>query len=68
MGSWATLQKHHDPRHEAVTGPLEDIEECGKKGGTNNDAECPAFQHVYEVQGGGNLVETVALLEDEGFI
>jgi hypothetical protein len=68
MGSWGTSQKYHDPRYEAVTSPLKDIEECGKSGGTNDYAESPTFQYVCKKQGEGGLVKTVLLLKDEGLI
>lgn len=63
-----TLQKHHDPRYEAIASPFKDIEERSKYGGTENNAESPTFQHVNKVQGRGRLVETMFLFEDEGLI
>ena len=68
MGVGGGSQKHHDPGYETVTGPLEDIEEGSKNGSTNSYAESPAFQHVRKVQRRGGLVETMLLLEDEGFV
>jgi hypothetical protein len=61
-------QEHHNPRYEAVTSPLKDIEESGKKGSTKNYAKSPAFQNVGKVEGECGLIETVLLLEYEGLI
>jgi hypothetical protein len=61
-------QKHHDPRYEAVTGPFKDIEKGRKKGGANNYAKSPAFQHVCKVEGKGGLIKPVPLLKDKSLI
>lgn len=68
MRSWGYPQKHHDPRYEAVTGPLKDIEKGRKKGGANNNSKSPAFQHVCEVEGKSGLIKTMLLLEDKSLI
>jgi hypothetical protein len=61
-------QKHHDPRYEAVAGPLEDIEKGGKKRGANYYAKSPTFQHVCKVEGECALIKAVLLLEDKSLI
>jgi hypothetical protein len=41
-----TEQESHKPWDEAVSGPLEDIEESSKEWHANNEANRPAFQEV----------------------
>ena len=61
-------QKHHDPRYKTVTGPLEDVKKCGKKGDANNYAKSRAFYQVRKVEGEGGLIKTVLLLKDKSLI
>jgi len=65
---WGYPQEYHDPRYEAVTSPLKDIEKGGKKRGADYYANNPAFQHVCKVEGEGHLVKAMLLLEDKSLI
>lgn len=65
---WVSLQKHHDPRDEAITSPLKDVEEGSENGGAQNNAKSPAFDHIDKVEGECSLIEAMLLLEHEGLI
>jgi hypothetical protein len=55
----------HEPGHEAIASPLEDLQEAREERRADGGADEPALDSVRDEQPGGRFVEPVLLLEDE---
>jgi hypothetical protein len=55
----------HEPGHEAIAGPLEDLQEASKERRADGGTDEPTLDCVRDEQPGGRFVEPVLLLEDE---
>ena len=60
--------KRHEPRDEAVPGPLEHVEKDGEEGTADGEREEPALEEVGDIQRRRGLVEAMLLLEDERLV
>ena len=62
------LQESHEPRHKAVTCPLEDGEERGEEWRADDKSDAPALEKVCDEEAWGNLVEPMLLFEDKRLV
>ena len=55
----------HEPGHESVPSPLEDVQKRSDEGSAQAKCESPAFEEVRDEELGRGLVEAVLLLQDK---
>lgn len=62
------LQEGHQIRHERVTRPVDNLEESGQKGHSDDSADEPSFKGINDKELERGLVESVTFFNDKGAV